>query len=59
MLLKTASATALDFAKRLLSFDPSERINIDEALRHEYFAEVWEEPRDMSEQQKIIPVLLW
>lgn len=40
-----ANPLALDLLRRLLAFDPSERISCDEALRHPYLA-VWHDPAD-------------
>lgn len=40
-----ANPLALDMLRRLLAFDPSERISCDEALAHPYLA-VWHDPAD-------------
>lgn len=40
-----ANPLALDLLRRLLAFDPAERITCDEALRHPYLA-VWHDPAD-------------
>ena len=37
--------TAIDLLERLLSFDPSERITVEETLEHPYLA-VWHDPND-------------
>ncbi|WFD25977.1 mitogen-activated protein kinase [Malassezia nana] len=42
-----ANPLALDLLRRLLAFDPSERITCDEALAHPYLA-VWHDPADES-----------
>ncbi|WFD30930.1 mitogen-activated protein kinase [Malassezia sp. CBS 17886] len=40
-----ANADALDLLRRLLAFDPAQRITCDEALQHPYLA-VWHDPAD-------------
>lgn len=40
-----ATPLAIDMLRRLLSFDPSQRITCDEALEHPYLA-VWHDPND-------------
>lgn len=40
-----ATPLALDMLRRLLSFDPEQRITCDEALEHPYLA-VWHDPND-------------
>ncbi|WFD43264.1 mitogen-activated protein kinase [Malassezia psittaci] len=40
-----ANPLALDLLRRLLAFDPAERITCDEALKHPYLA-VWHDPAD-------------
>ncbi|CAG8484783.1 9860_t:CDS:10 [Paraglomus occultum] len=40
-----ANPLAIDLLERLLSFDPSERITVEEALEHPYLA-VWHDPND-------------
>ncbi|WFC95174.1 mitogen-activated protein kinase [Malassezia brasiliensis] len=44
-LFPDANPLALDLLRRLLAFDPAERITCDEALRHPYLA-VWHDPAD-------------
>nr|CCC52125.1 putative tyrosine protein kinase [Trypanosoma vivax Y486] len=39
----TASSSALDLLKRMLVFDPKKRITVDEALRHPFLAELYDE----------------
>ncbi|CAG8816114.1 35740_t:CDS:2, partial [Racocetra persica] len=40
-----ANALAIDLLERLLTFDPAQRITVEEALEHPYLA-VWHEPND-------------
>ncbi|CAG8772786.1 3970_t:CDS:2, partial [Racocetra persica] len=40
-----ANTLAIDLLERLLTFDPAQRITVEEALEHPYLA-VWHEPND-------------
>ncbi|CAG8449461.1 12046_t:CDS:10, partial [Cetraspora pellucida] len=42
-----ANTLAIDLLERLLTFDPAQRITVEEALEHPYLA-VWHEPNDES-----------
>ncbi|CAG8525567.1 11424_t:CDS:10 [Diversispora eburnea] len=44
-LFPNANPLALDLLERLLTFDPSKRITVDEALEHPYLS-VWHDPND-------------
>ncbi|EGG12085.1 uncharacterized protein MELLADRAFT_46685 [Melampsora larici-populina 98AG31] len=50
-LYPNANPLALDLLSKLLSFDPSERITCNEALRHPYLA-VWHDPADEIDCQE-------
>lgn len=41
-LLLNAPKDCIDLLKLLLAYDPEDRITAEQALRHEYFRELWE-----------------
>ena len=43
-----ADPTALDLLSRMLTFNPAKRITVEQALRHPYFADIFDE-RDLTE----------
>ncbi|KAK9236934.1 kinase-like domain-containing protein [Lipomyces kononenkoae] len=47
-LFPTANPQALDLLSRMLTFDPAERITVQEALEHPYLS-VWHDPADEPE----------
>lgn len=46
----TVNPLALDLLEKMLTLDPYERINVDDALKHPYF-QVWHDPQDEPECQ--------
>ena len=49
-----ADKVTIDLLKKLLTFDPSKRISIEECLKHQFFDDVIENGHEVSQIQPII-----